>query len=52
MSQGSPTYQDGDPAESYFIYKRIDPSWDCITIRQKSAELFPESAEKYPEEFQ
>lgn len=51
MSQGSPTYQDGDPAESYFIYKRIDPSWDCLTIREKSAEIFPESAEKYPEEF-
>ena len=51
MSQGSPTYQDGDPAESYFIYKRIDPSWDCLTIRQKSAEIFPETALKYPEEF-
>jgi len=51
MSQGSPTYQDGDPAESYFIYKRIDPSWDCLAIRLKSAEIFPESAIKYPEEF-
>ena len=52
MSQGSPTYQDGDPAESYFIYRRIDPSWDCLTIRQKSADIFPAAAAKYPEEFE
>ena len=51
LSQGSPTYQDGDPAESYFIYRRIDPNWDCLTIREKSAEIFPETAAKYPEEF-
>ena len=51
MAQGSPTYQDGDPTESYFIYKTINPSWDCLTIRLKSAEIFPESALKYPEEF-
>ena len=51
MSQGAPTYMDGDPAESYFIYRRIDPNWDCLTIREKSAEIFPETAAKYPEEF-
>lgn len=51
LEQGSPTYQDGDPAKSLFIYRRIDPGWDCLTIRQKSAEIFPEIAATYPEEF-
>ena len=52
MSQGSPTFQDGDPAKSYFLYKKVDPSWDCLIIRDKSAELFPEAALEYPEEFE
>lgn len=51
MSQGSPTYQDGDPAKSIFIYRRIDSNWDCQTIRQKSAEIFPVIAAQYPDEF-
>ncbi len=51
MRSGAPTYPDGDPNESIFIYKRVDPDWDCRTIRERSAELFPEQALLYPNEF-
>ncbi len=53
MRNGAPTYPDpdGDPNDSIFIYKRVDPSWDCDVIRERSAELFPDQAEIYPDEF-
>jgi len=51
MRNGAPTYPDGNPDNSIFIYKRVDTSWDCDMIREKSAELFPEQAKKYPGEF-
>jgi len=51
LSQGAPTYPDGDPADSYFIYKRIDPQHDCDWIYRNSTELFPETAALYPDEF-
>ena len=53
LKNGAPTSPVGaDPSESVFIFKRIDPSWDCSTVKEKSAELFPEQAELYPKEFQ
>jgi hypothetical protein len=54
MQNGAPTSNDpnGDPNESLFIYKRVDPSWDCDMIKEKSAELFPEQAFLYPKEFE
>ncbi len=54
MKKGAPTSNDpdGDPADSYFIFKRIDPKIDCAWIYENSAALFPEAAAKYPEEFQ
>ena len=51
LSKGAPTYPDGDPAESYFIYKRIDEQYDCDWIYQNSSALFPETAALYPEQF-
>ena len=53
LQNGAPTSPAGaDPSESVFIFKRIDPSWDCSEVKAKSAELFPEQAELYPKEFQ
>ena len=53
LQNGAPTSPAGaDPSESVFIFKRIDPSWDCRAVKEKSAELFPEQAELYPKEFQ
>lgn len=53
LENGAPTSPVGaDPNESVFIFKRIDPSWDCLTVKEKSAELFPQQAELYPKEFQ
>ena len=53
LKNGAPTSPAGaDPNESIFIFKRIDPSWDCLTVKEKSAELFPQQAELYPKEFQ
>ena len=53
LKDGAPTSPAGaDPNESVFIFKRIDPSWDCRAVKEKSAELFPEQAELYPKEFQ
>ncbi len=53
LKNGAPTSPVGaDPNESVFIFKRIDPSWDCLTVKEKSAELFPQQAELYPKEFQ
>lgn len=53
LQNGAPTSPTGaDPNESVFIFKRIDPSWDCLTVKEKSAELFPQQAELYPKEFQ
>ena len=53
LQDGAPTSPAGaDPSESVFIFKRIDPSWDCSAVKAKSAELFPEQAELYPKEFQ
>lgn len=53
LQDGAPTSPAGaDPRESVFIFKRIDPSWDCSAVKTKSAELFPEQAELYPKEFQ
>ena len=53
LQDGAPTSPAGaDPSESVFIFKRIDPSWDCSAVKTKSAELFPEQAELYPKEFQ
>ena len=52
LENGAPTSPAGaDPSESVFIFKRIDPSWDCLTVKEKSAELFPEQAALYPNEF-
>ena len=52
LKGGAPTSPAGaDPSESVFIFKRIDPSWDCLTVKAKSAELFPEQAALYPNEF-
>ncbi|HSW59810.1 MAG TPA: hypothetical protein VLJ60_03370 [bacterium] len=51
LSQGAPTYPAGDPAESLFIYKKIDPEHDCDWIYLNSAALFPEAAALYPEQF-
>lgn len=51
LSQGAPTYPAGDPAESLFIYKKIDPEHDCDWIYKNSAALFPEAAALYPEQF-
>ena len=53
LQNGAPTSPAGaDPSESVFVFKRIDPSWDCLTVKEKSAELFPQQAELYPKEFQ
>ena len=53
LKNGAPTSPVGaDPNESVFIFKRIDPLWDCSIVKEKSAELFPEQAELYPKEFQ
>ena len=53
LQDGAPTSPNGaDPSESVFIFKRIDPSWECSEVKAKSAELFPEQAELYPKEFQ
>lgn len=54
MSKGAPTSPDPaiDPAESHFIFKRIDETYDCDWIYANSAVLFPEDAAKYPEQFQ
>ena len=53
LKNGAPTSPAGaDPSESVFIFKRIDPSWDCSIVKEKSAELFPQQAELYPKEFQ
>ena len=53
LKNGAPTSPVGaDPNESIFIFKRIDPSWDCSIVKEKSAELFPQQAELYPKEFQ
>ena len=53
LKNGAPTSPVGaDPNESIFIFKRIDPSWDCPAVKEKSAELFPQQAELYPKEFQ
>ena len=53
LQDGAPTSPAGaDPSESVFIFKRIDPSWDCSAVKASSAELFPEQAELYPKEFQ
>lgn len=52
LSKGAPTYPDGDPAESHFIYKRIDAQYDCDWIYQNSSALFPEAAALYPEQFE
>ena len=53
LKNGAPTSPVGaDPNESVFIFKRIDPSWDCSAVKEKSAELFPQQAELYPKEFQ
>ena len=53
LENGAPTSPVGaDPSESVFIFKRIDPSWECSEVKAKSAELFPEQAELYPKEFQ
>ncbi len=52
LQNGAPTSPAGaDPSESVFIFKRIDPSWDCTVVKENSAELFPEQAELYPNEF-
>ncbi len=53
LSKGAPTSPDPsiDPAESYFIYKRIDEQYDCDWIYKNSAALFPEAAKLYPEQF-
>jgi len=51
LSKGAPTYPDGDPAESFFVYKRIDPEFDCNWIYRNSAALFEEAALLYPEQF-
>lgn len=54
MSKGAPTSPDPsiDPAESHFIFKRIDETYDCDWIYANSTALFPEDAAKYPEQFQ
>lgn len=53
LKNGAPTSPVGaDPNESIFIFKRIDPSWDCTAVKENSALLFPEQAELYPKEFQ
>lgn len=53
LQDGAPTSPTGaDPSESVFIFKRIDPSWDCAAVKENSALLFPEQAELYPKEFQ
>lgn len=53
LQNGAPTSPAGaDPSESVFIFKKIDPSWDCRAVKEKSAELFPEQAGLYPKEFQ
>ena len=52
LQNGAPTSPAGvDPNESVFIFKRIDPSWDCTVVKENSAVLFPEQAELYPNEF-
>lgn len=52
LTKGAPTYPAGDPAESFFIYRRIDPEHDCDWIYNNSATLFPEAAELYPKQFE
>lgn len=54
MREGSPTSPNpnGDPADSYFIFKRIDPAFDCQWIYDNSAALFPEAAELYQKQFE
>jgi len=54
MSKGAPTSNDPsiDPAESHFIFKRIEETYDCDWIYANSAALFPDDAAKYPEQFQ
>lgn len=54
MWKGAPTSNDPsiDPADSHFIFKKIDTDKDCDWIYQNSAVLFPEDAAKYPEQFQ
>ncbi len=52
LQNGAPTSPAGvDPNESVFIFKRIDPSWDCTAVKENSAALFPEQAAIYPNEF-
>lgn len=52
LQNGAPTSPAGvDPSESVFIFKRIDPSWDCTVVKENSAALFPEQAALYPNEF-
>ena len=52
LQNGAPTSPAGvDPNESIFIFKRIDPSWDCTAVKENSAALFPEQAALYPNEF-
>lgn len=52
LKNGAPTSPAGaDPNESVFIFKRIDPSWDCAAVKENSAALFPEQAALYPNEF-
>jgi uncharacterized protein YuzE len=52
LENGAPTSPAGaDPSESVFIFKRIDPSWDCHAVKENSAALFPEQAALYPNEF-
>ena len=52
LQKGAPTSPAGaDPSESVFIFKRIDPSWDCTAVKENSAALFPEQAALYPNEF-
>ncbi len=52
LKDGAPTSPAGaDPSESVFIFKRIDPSWDCHAVKENSAALFPEQAALYPNEF-
>ena len=53
LQNGAPTSPTGaDPSESVFIFKRIDPSWECTAVKENSALLFPEQAQLYPKEFQ
>ncbi|MBO4698330.1 hypothetical protein J5690_01800 [bacterium] len=53
LKNGAPTSPVGaDPNESVFVFKRIDSSWDCSIVKEKSAGLFPQQAELYPKEFQ